>query len=274
MRDDECIVFLQWALPQMGFRWPGFRKVRRQVCKRIGRRLRELGLTEQRDYREYLGAHPEEWNILDTFCRITISRFFRDHVVYETLGTQVLPQLTPRDSGEGEPILDIWSAGCGAGEEPYSVALLHRFSDNPALRVVKVRILATDSDPGQLARARRAVYPVDCTRELPATISDAAFERLDGDRLQLRGSHRESVEFACQDLRQEMPEGPFHLILCRNLAFTYFLEEIQRTILSGLCQRLLPGGYLVIGTHEHLPTEGRPLLALPHCPSILRRLGH
>jgi len=61
MRDAECIAFLQWALPRMGFRWPGFRKVRGQVCKRVGRRLKELGLTDLEAYQVYLGTHPEEW---------------------------------------------------------------------------------------------------------------------------------------------------------------------------------------------------------------------
>ncbi len=97
MRDTECIAFLQWALPKMGFRWPGFRKVRGQVCKRVGRRLKELGLADLEAYREYLEVHPDEWAILDGFCRITISRFFRDRDVYETLGSDVLPELARRE---------------------------------------------------------------------------------------------------------------------------------------------------------------------------------
>jgi chemotaxis protein methyltransferase CheR len=44
MRDEQCVRFLQWALPQLHMRWPGYRKVRRQVCRRIDRRIQELGL--------------------------------------------------------------------------------------------------------------------------------------------------------------------------------------------------------------------------------------
>ena len=115
MRDDDCIVFLQWALPRMGFWWPGFRKVRRQVCKRVGRRMKELGLTDLEAYREHLEVHPEEWATLDGFCRITISRFFRDRGVYETLGREVLPGLARLSSSEGESPVRIWSAGFGGG---------------------------------------------------------------------------------------------------------------------------------------------------------------
>jgi hypothetical protein len=42
MRDAEGVEFLQWCLPRLGLRWPGFRKVRRQVYKRVARRLEEV----------------------------------------------------------------------------------------------------------------------------------------------------------------------------------------------------------------------------------------
>ena len=47
-----------------------------------------------------------------------------------------------------------------------------------------------------------------------------------------------------------MPADRFHLILCRNLAFTYFETRCQERILDALLARLRTGGYLVIGAHE------------------------
>ena len=40
-----------------------------------------------------------------------------------------------------------------------------------------------------------------------------------------------------------MPDGPFDLILCRNLVFTYFDEALQRRISKQLRERLRPGGF-------------------------------
>ena len=54
MKNTECVAFLQWALPQRDMRWPGFRKVRRQVCKRLDRRLRDLNLSGVEEYQAYL----------------------------------------------------------------------------------------------------------------------------------------------------------------------------------------------------------------------------
>ena len=59
MKDTLCVEFLQWALPKLGMRWSGFRKVRRQVCRRIERRRRELGLPSMGAYRDFLETHPD-----------------------------------------------------------------------------------------------------------------------------------------------------------------------------------------------------------------------
>ena len=69
---------------------------------------------------------------------------------------------------------------------------------------------------------------------------------------QLHPKHQ-MERFEQQDLRKEMPDGSFHLILCRNLAFTYFEPALQQEIFSGIRQRLVSGGILLIGKRESLP---------------------
>ena len=46
-------------------------------------------------------------------------------------------------------------------------------------------------------------------------------------------------------LRGSRVGGPFDLILCRNLVFTYFDKALQAKVLSRLEARLRPGGYLL-----------------------------
>ncbi|MEQ9551568.1 MAG: hypothetical protein RIM23_18420 [Coleofasciculus sp. G3-WIS-01] len=58
MKDTECVRLLQWALLQLNLRWAGFRKVRKQACKRIQRRLIELQLSDIDAYQSYLNTHP------------------------------------------------------------------------------------------------------------------------------------------------------------------------------------------------------------------------
>jgi chemotaxis protein methyltransferase CheR len=252
MRDQECVALLQWALPRLGLRWPGFRRVRRQVCKRISRRMTELGLRDGAAYRTRLEADPAEWSVLDACCWISVSRFYRDRAVFESLVREILPTLARAAIARDQHLLRAWSAGCASGEEPYSLRLAWDLAVAPTLPDAQLHIVATDASADLLERARRAAYPVSALEELSATWPSRAFEQLDG-AYRLRDEFRLGVEFNQQDIRKAMPDGPFNLILCRNLAFTYFELELQHTIQRELVKRLAPGGALLIGAHEAIP---------------------
>src|SRR5579863_4030725 len=49
--------------------------------------------------------------------------FFRHPGALNALARQVAPQLYARKSDDGPSTLRIWSAGCGTGEEAYSIAM-------------------------------------------------------------------------------------------------------------------------------------------------------
>ncbi len=265
MRDRDCIGFLQWALPRLGLRWPGYRKVRGTVCKRVGRRLRALGLVDLDAYRDVLAAGPREWEYLETFCRIPISRFWRDRGVFERLGREILPALAADARKRGRRLVRCWSAGCASGEEAYSLRILWREDVQPAFPEAEISILGTDAEPTMIARAEAACYGAGSLKDLPPEWRDRAFDR-DGAVLRLRPELRQGVVFRLQDIREMQPEGPFDLILCRNLAFTYFAEPLQRAVLERIDRRLRAGGYLVIGSHERLPDDApgyAPLDGLP-----------
>jgi chemotaxis protein methyltransferase CheR len=269
--DAACVAFLQWALPRLELRWAGFRKVRRQVCRRLVRRLRELALPDLAAYRALLESRPEEWAVLDGLCRITISRFCRDRGVFEALARDVLPELATLARRRGEAVLRLWSAGCGAGEEPYGLVLAWELASPPHPGLA-LRVLATDVDPALLARARSAVYRASSLREVPPAWREAAFDPVPGG-FRLRARFRAPVELSCQDLRADLPDERFQAILCRNLAFTYFAEPLQRRVLERLASRLVPGGALVLGRHEALPAGAQGFAPWEAAPGVLRRAG-
>jgi len=252
MTDPEGVQFLQWCLPRLHLRWPGFRKVRRQVCKRVSRRLQELGLPSLDAYRVYLEGHPGEWATLDTLCWINISRFYRDRSVFQHLANEILPQLAQRVVARRESEIRCWSAGCAGGEEPYTLAIIWRNCLAAQFPLLALRIVATDIDPLAIRRAERGCYRASSMKDLPAQWRAQAFVTI-ADELCLKDEYRSPVTFMLQDIRERAPEGLFHLILCRNLVFTYFDEMLQRTTLQRLSGRLAPGGALIIGNLESLP---------------------
>ncbi|MBI4184792.1 MAG: methyltransferase domain-containing protein [Proteobacteria bacterium] len=261
MRNGACVALLAWALPRLGLRWEGYRRVRRQVCKRIGRRMRALALSGPAAYRARLEAEPGEWLTLDRLCFITISRFYRDRAVFDFLRDRLLPDLGRRARAEERAAVRAWCAGAANGEEPYSLRLAWDLAVAARVPGLDFEVVATDADDGLLVRARQGLYAAGSLKELPPTWHARAFARED-HRFRLDPRFRAGVSFLCQDLREEAPAGPFDLVLCRNLAFTYFAEAGQRAALARIAAVLHPGGALVVGQRERLPAESgfRPLV--------------
>ena len=269
--DGSCVEFLRWALPRMGLAWPGFRRVRRQVCRCISMRLRTLNLGDCGAYRRHLDQHPEEWPALDACCRIPISRFFRDAPVFEALGSEILPQLAADALADDAGRLRIWSAGCAAGEEPYTLGLVWHLTVAPRFPDVVIEIVATDADPHQLERAATACYRASSLKELGSDWIERAFTP-SGPMFCLKPPFRQGVRFEQQDMRREMPAGPFRLVLCRNLAFTYFAPAEQALALRRLMERLAVGGALVVGVRESVP-RAAGLAPWGSVPGAYRRLA-
>jgi len=166
-------------------------------------------------------------------------------------------------------VLRIWSAGCAAGEEPYTLALIWQFELAEKFPHCRLEIVATDADPASLERARRACYPPASLRELPRAWREAFVRGPAG--LCLEPAVRATVTFRCADLRREAPAGPFHLILCRNLAFTYFAEPFQGQAVATVTALLAPGGALLIGARERLPGLPSELIADGAVPGLFWR---
>jgi chemotaxis protein methyltransferase CheR len=256
MNDAACVAFLQWALPQLGRRWDGYRKVRRQVCRRVWRRVGELGLDSFAEYRSHLERNPDEWPRLDAMTDITISRFYRDRAVYDFLRSEVLPTLIDEAHQSGRTTVRVWSAGCANGEEPYTLVIIRELTLSATTSDIPLAILATDIKPAVLRRAAQARYPQSTLRDLPTDLRETAFDQ-DGDEFVLLPRFRRGVTLAQHDIRSGLPDGPFDLVLCRYLAFTYFDEARQRDMTRALTRVIRPGGALVLGNRE-APPAGEP----------------
>ena len=268
----DCTAFLQWALPSLQRSWPGYRRVRHLLCKRLAQRLKALGLADLEAYRRQLATRPDEWRVLDALCAIPVSRFYRDRGVYGALERRVLPALVETAA---HPALAAWSAGCASGEEPYSLALVWALRLQPRFPDARLRIVATDSDPEVLARARAGRYARSSLKELPEDLRVQGFEEKEDGAWRIRDRFR-AVDFVQQDLREAMPDGPFDLILCRNVVLTYYAAPLRDLLVTRIAARLRPGGALVVGAHESVPPGVRELVAWRGARMIYRKraAGH
>jgi len=300
---SDCVSFLQWSLPRLHYRWAGFRKVRGQVCKRILRRIRQLDLLNYDGYKYHLENHELEWDILDSYCRITISRFYRDKKLWEQLQKDLLPSLAKQVTKDGESELNCWSIGCCNGEEPYTLNIIWNLFVKPETKSkINLKILATDSDPNIIGRAEQGRYSAGSLKDFPKQLTPMAFTQYYHKRAtflesqqterrspkqnrvengngitsrkvcyKIRDEFRENVIFKCQDIRREMPKEKFRLVFCRNLVFTYFDEELQAGLLKKVGDKLFSNGYLIIGRHESLPLGSGVFVQYDNSGSIFRK---
>jgi len=247
----------------------GFPQGARQICKRLHRRLRDLQLANLGAYRARLDTDPAEWRVLDDCCHVTISRFYRDRHVFDALRRRVLPDIAARAEREQHEAR-VWSAGCASGEEPYTLKILWDMEIAGGYPQVSLLVIATDADTNMLARARKACFEATSLHDLPCDLIGKAFDPT-GPLFCLKPQFRKGIEFLHQDLRSEAPAVLFDIILCRYVAFTYFAPPLRQQVLGRILERLLPNGYLVIGTHEQLPGNGAALTPLAGVPAIFQK---
>jgi len=256
MEFDE---FLRAVAPLFGLQWRPFH--RRGIKRKVERRVAEIGLSGFEEYLLKVKKDPEEQLLLHKILTVTISRFFRDKEVFDALRRSIVPDLLKQDRGE----LRIWSVGCASGEEPYTIALLWREEFEQISPQVRLSILATDIDENLLERAKEGTYKNSSLKEVPeGTVGN--FFRKAGEFYILDQAIREGIEFKKHDILREEPFLGMDIVLCRNLAFTYFSKESQIKVLRKIVTSLKEKRYLVIGKDENLPLA-YPTLFVPAFPN-------
>ena len=251
-------------LERLNRSWVGYRKVRKGVIKRLRRHMQELGCSTVDQYIAQLARQPGAKGAHEQCLRVTISRFFRDRHLWQALQTHSLPDLVERFL----PPIRIWSAGCGNGEEPYSLAMLWNELKCPRA----LELLATDAGKACLERARTGAYNRSSLKEVPDEMRKKYFESRKGGRQFIIRAHRLTpIRWRQHDLLDPLSEeGPFHMILLRNNLLTYYQGPDLQAAFARIVAALAPGGWLVTGAHERLPVSDVKLIRDEGCPWAYR----
>jgi chemotaxis protein methyltransferase CheR len=251
--------FLKEASPLFGLQWRSFR--RKGIKRKIERRIGETGVSSFEEYLQRVQKDQVEQRYLSKILTVTISRFFRDRTVFETIGDSIIPNLLKE---KGREDLRIWSIGCASGEESYTVSLLWTEGFEKAWPHIHLSILATDIDESLLERATGGRYKKSSLKEVPEGILINFFKPEDGYYV-LAQNIKDNVELRKHDILREEPFAEMDIVFCRNLAFTYFSKATQIEVLKKIASSLRGKGYLVIGKDESLPLT-YPTLFIPVFP--------
>lgn len=174
------------------------------------------------------------------------THFFRDAHVFDALKTHLWPDLLRRRPADAA--IDVWSAGCSTGQEPYSIAMT--FLEAAPSSRVRMRILATDLCAKMVAATRAGRYgQLEVDRGLPPSMQ-AKYVRRDGAEWVMTDEVRRMVEARPLNLIEPWPPLPrMDVIFLRNVLI-YFDIETKRAIFRRIREVLRPDGCLFLGGAE------------------------
>lgn len=198
------------------------------------------------------------------------SSLFRTPEFFDTLRRFVFPLL------KTYPSVRIWHAGCGTGEESYSLAIALREEG----LLPRCRVYATDLSGAAIRAAKAGAYPLDALRGAAQAYAAAGgtgslsdYYRVDGPLASLDPTLRERLVFSEHSLAADASFNEFHLIVCRDL-IPQFNRALQERVYKLIDESLCPFGLLALGRKNTLRAHplGLRLEAVPGADTLYRKV--
>ncbi len=226
---------------------------------RLRKRLRDLSMDSFGEYYAFVSSGQGQANEMVRMINVVSTNkteFFRESKHFDMLKKIVLPDLI--ETGKWRPgrSLNVWSAGCSTGQEPYTIAMVlsEYAADN---RSGDFSILASDISTRVLDTAAKGIYPVSTVAPVASDLRRKYFMRGKTGRegfCRIVPELRRCVQFRRINLNEGNDFGirkQLDVIFCRNVII-YFDRETQRKLFKKFYDQLAPGGYLFIGHSETL----------------------
>lgn len=218
------------------------------IKRRLGTALQQFGCKTLSQLQDRVLHDPAVFPALLEYLTVQVSDMFRDPSYFRSVREEVIPLLRTY------PWLKIWVAGCSAGEEVYSLAIL--LHEEGLLE--RTLIYATDINPQALRAAESGVF--DMARVATFTENHASsgarnplsdyYTALYG-RVVLDKTLREHIVFSDHSLATDNVFAEVHFVSCRNVLI-YFERDLQDRALGLFREALCHRGFLGLGAKESL----------------------
>lgn len=212
-----------------------------QMKRRIDAIIRKYHCEGYSDYMMLLRKDRARFEEFVAYLTINVSEFFRNPNQWETLEKDIFPLLLSK-----KRTLNIWSAACSTGDEPYSLAMvLSQF-----IPLSQIKIWATDIDKEVLEKARKGVYSDKHVLNMPETFRSKFLIKKESD-YEVCSEIKRCITFEQHNLLKDPYPKNMDLIVCRNVLI-YFTEEAKTEIYHRFSQALAPSGILFVGSTEQI----------------------
>lgn len=225
-------------------------KKRILIQSRLSGVLRERGLKDFNEYINLVFKDTTGKEITTLLNKLTTnhSYFMREQEHFHFLTAEALPFIMQKKTGLKD--LNIWSAGCSAGQEAYTTAMAIDEFLGYNRKNWNVKILATDISMNVLNQATAAIYSADQLKDIPKDWLGKYFVPVENNSFQVCDLIRKQVTFKTLNLMEPFHfPTPFDLILCRNVMI-YFDKLTKDVLIEKFYQANAAKGFLFIGHSE------------------------
>jgi len=220
--------------------------------KRLSRCIRKHHLNDFRDYYRFIRydkrAEEELMAIMDVLT-VNETYFFREQNQLRAFSEEILEEL--KTVNRDRKTLRIWSAGCSTGEEPYTIAML--INERGHFNGWDIEIHGSDINQRVLQTARRGVYRRNSFRTTEPYFMSKYFIEEDGS-FKISDTVKKYVNLSYLNMLDPFKSkflGKMDVIFCRNVLI-YFDNASRRRVIENFQDRLVDGGYLLLGHAESL----------------------
>ena len=220
--------------------------------KRLSRRIKNHHLNDFRDYYRFIrydSRAEEELSAIMDVLTVNETYFFREQKQLKAFSEEILEEL--KVVNRDKRTLRIWSAGCSTGEEPYTIAML--INEKGTFDGWDIEIHGSDINQRVLQTARRGVYRKNSFRTTEPYFLGKYFVEDDGS-YRISDAIKKYVNFSYLNLLDPFKSkflGKMDVIFCRNVLI-YFDSASRRRVIDNFYDRLVDGGYLLLGHAESL----------------------
>ena len=242
--DNEFLDFVKYMNKNYGI---DLSKKRILIEGRLSNLIEKKGMNSFSQYLKSVKNNNEEETMLVNKLTTNYTYFYREEKHFQYLTETIFPY---EEKNNKAKILNIWSAGCSSGEEPYTIAMILDDYFKYRIKQWKIRINATDISENVLSKAREGIYSKDSISKLPESYIKRYFIRLDDNKYQVTPEIKKHVNFKVFNLMAPVLEkNKYHLIFLRNVMI-YFDPETKSNIVNKLYSATRSGGCLMIGHAE------------------------
>jgi chemotaxis protein methyltransferase CheR len=211
------------------------------------------------------------WRRITAAVTIGETRFLRQRSWFERIQHTALATLIRQRRLQGLRNLQIWSAGCSTGEEPYTLAVILR-EMLPDFAEWRIDIVGTDARTDAVEAAVDGVFDMRQLRELGPDLAARYFTPAPRNCLAVTPELRRTILFRTANLIDQAANPHsferFDLVLCRNVLM-YMEPAAQRTVARYLVSTLTEEGWLAVSPAEALADWFKPLAPVNTGEAIL-----